>query len=275
MATASVLPPLTEAIIHAVCRLVDDHGSPREPSHSQVGFVIEQAGLSEVDHAENPRPAGKERRLRAILTWAHVNDIERGQALLLHLFPLLRGCSGFMEGPHFVGHNQLLSAQEAFAAEGWELTAIGDLHPMLLEITGGQEAEHVLRGYVRRLRRNPDDTPLIVGTSKDLLEATAKFVLFERYGEDREGNFEGLIGQAFTALDLATRHHPRAVSEPIRREFERHLYDLALDINRLRNREGTGKGRAFLPSVTTAEARAACQAMALISDYLLDALRRQ
>lgn len=100
-------------------------------------------------------------------------------------------------------------------------------------------------------------------------------MLVERYGEDREGNFEGLIGQAFTALDLATRHHPRAVSEPIRREFERHLYDLALDINRLRNREGTGKGRAFLPSVTTAEARAACQAMALISDYLLDALRRQ
>lgn len=150
VATAPVLPPLTEAIIHAVCRLVDDHGSPREPSHSQVGFVIEQAGLGRVDHAENPRPAGKERRLRAILTSAHVNDIERGQALLLHLFPLLRGCSGFMEGPHFVGDNQLLSAQEAFAAEGWELTAIGDLHPMLLEITGGQEAEHVLRGYVRR-----------------------------------------------------------------------------------------------------------------------------
>lgn len=207
---SSALPPLTDAIIHAVCRLVDDHGNPREPAHSQSGFEIERAGLAEFDPGKNPKPVGKERRLRQVLTMAHEQKVAKGQLLVGRTMSLLQGCGGFMEGgPNYAGRDAIAIAAEAFKGEGWELAWNGDLGPMLLDGVTGAEAEIVLRGYVRRLRRNPDDSPLIVGTSKDLLEATAKHVLLERWGAVPEAHFPGLLGQAFTALAMATRHDPK------------------------------------------------------------------
>ena len=271
---SNAVPPLSEAIIHAVCRLVDDYKDPREPSHSQLTFAIERAGLAEVDRSENPQRAGKERRLRAVLTWAHENDVPKGQLLVSYVFPLLQGCSGFMTGsPHYVGDNPIAAAHEAFRSEGWELAPNGDLFPMLLDGLTGAEAERILRSYVSRLRRNPDDSPLIVGTSKDLLEATAKHVLLERYGEERHASFPVLLGQAFIALELATPQTPPASAELPYRDIERAYYTMACAVNRLRNREGSGHGQPFLPTVTVPQARAACQVIAIVSDYMLDALK--
>lgn len=270
----SALAPLNDAIIHAVCRLVDDYGNPREPAHSQIGFEIERAGLAEFDPGKNPKPVGKERRLRQVLTMAQEQQVAKGQLLVGRTISLLQGCGGFMEGgPNYAGHDAVAIAQEAFKGEGWELAWNGDLGPLLLDGVTGAEAEIVLRGYVRRLRRNPDDSPLVVGTSKDLLEATAKHVLLERWGAVPDANFPGLLGQAFTALEMATRHGPKEPGEAPQRDIERAYYELGCSVNRLRNKEGTGKGNAFLPTVTPVEARAACQAMALISDYMLDALK--
>jgi hypothetical protein len=50
------------------------------------------------------------------------------------------------------------------------------------------------------------------------------------------------------------------------------LYDLACAVNRLRNRQGTGHGRPFEPTVTQAQARTAVQSMGLVVARLLDAL---
>lgn len=272
-AVSDPLPPLTEAIIHAVCRLVDDHKQPREPSHSQLTWAVARAGLEDVDRAENPRPAGKEKRLRALLTWTYERDITKGQLLVSYVVPMIQGCSGFMAGsPNYVGENPIATARQVFADEGWELAPNGDLHPLLLDGVPSVEADRILRTYVRRLRRNPDDSPLVVGTSKDLLEATAKHAVLERWGSVPEANFPGLLGQAFTAVGLATRFDTRRPGEAAQRDIERSYYDLGCAVNKLRNKEGTGKGSAFLPTVTPSQARAACQAMALISDYLLDAL---
>jgi len=55
-------------------------------------------------------------------------------------------------------------------------------------------------------------------------------------------------------------------------QFECALYELACAVNRLRNREGTGHGRPFLPNVTEPEARAAIESMGLIAEKLLSAL---
>jgi len=50
------------------------------------------------------------------------------------------------------------------------------------------------------------------------------------------------------------------------------LYELGCAVNRLRNTEGTGHGRPFLPNVTDGEARTAVEAMGMIAGRLLDAL---
>ena len=52
-------------------------------------------------------------------------------------------------------------------------------------------------------------------------------------------------------------------------KIERAFFELACAINNLRNREGTGHGRPWLPSVTEAEARIAVEGMGNIAEYLL------
>ena len=47
------------------------------------------------------------------------------------------------------------------------------------------------------------------------------------------------------------------------------MYDLACGINQLRNKQGTGHGRPWLPTVTDAEARMATEMMGVIAERLL------
>jgi hypothetical protein len=108
------------------------------------------------------------------------------------------------------------------------------------------------------------------------MEATAAHVLTELWGDyPEDANFPALLGQAFVALDLATPEHPSQPGEPAMRRVERELYELACAVNGLRNREGTGHGRPWLPSVTPPEARVAIRATGTISDLMLDKLRER
>jgi len=54
--------------------------------------------------------------------------------------------------------------------------------------------------------------------------------------------------------------------------LERSLYKLGCSINTLRNKEGTGHGRIFLPNVSKDEARLAIESMGIISEFLLSKL---
>jgi hypothetical protein len=54
--------------------------------------------------------------------------------------------------------------------------------------------------------------------------------------------------------------------------IEESLFPLAISINRQRNNQGSGHGRPFPVTVTIREARRATQAMALVSQSLLDRL---
>ena len=270
-----LLPPLSEAIITAVSRLVeDDRDHRRDPSHSDLTSHVKRAGLATADLTA---PAGKEKRIRAILGWAIENDEPAGRALVGYVVAEVRGCGGFRpESVNYVGADAIENARAAFSAEGFHLSIDGILLPIAFDGLTGRDATHALRSYARRAVRGADDDPLVVGTSKDLLEATAAHVLIERFGDyPRDANFPALLGQAFVALDLSTPAHPKQPGEPARCRVERSLYELACSVNRLRSREGTGHGRPWLPSVSPIEARVAIRAMGMISDLLLDKLNDQ
>jgi hypothetical protein len=55
--------------------------------------------------------------------------------------------------------------------------------------------------------------------------------------------------------------------------MERALFDLPCGVNRLRNKQGTGHGRPFLPSVTPQQAKTAIESMGIVAEYLLAVLR--
>lgn len=264
--------PLTDCILVAVSQLVDDAQTDRrEPSHSDLGFVIERHGLSAGDPAAQRQSVGKAKRVKLVLSWAIEHAPDDGGYLLSALIALIRGMGGFRESsPNFVGAEAYKNAAAAFAGEGYELSSDGDLRPRLLDSLTTLELPDALNAYVRRAKRGAADAALVTGTGKDLLEAVAAYVLQRRYGcYSITSNFPTLVGQAFVALGLATSQDQVVPGEGPQRRVERALYELACAINQLRNKEGTGHGRPWISNLADAEARMATELMGIISEWLL------
>ncbi len=277
MATNQAKPasaPLTDAVIAALARLMDDSQSPtgsRQPSHSDVEGQFRRADLIQADPNQAGRPVGKAKRIRGVLHWAIENDIEKGERLVYLLVALVRGVGGFRDGSsNFAGADAIQDLREAFASEGFNLAETGELLPVVLDTLTGHELTEALKAYVRRARRGVLDAALVTGTGKDLVEAVAAHVLVHRFGNYSESaNFPTLLGQAFVAAGLCAVTKPSPTAQE---QMDLALYELACAVNRLRNREGTGHGRPFLATVTQGQARTAVQSMGLVAARLLDTL---
>jgi hypothetical protein len=269
--------PLSDSIIVATAHLVHDaQAETREPSHSDLTYEIERAGLASVDPNASGKPLGKAKRVRTVLNWAYEHDSASGERLVAGLISHIRGCGGFREtSSNFVGLEAIQNARAAFAAEGYDLGLDGDLRPRVLDGLSEAQLSEALRAYVRRAKRGSEDAALVAGTSKDLLEAVAAHALVKLWGTyPSHTNFPGLLGQAFTALGLATSQDKPVAGEPAQKGMERALYELGCAVNRLRNRDGTGHGRPFLPSVTADQARSAVESMGVVAEYILNALEK-
>jgi hypothetical protein len=269
--------PLTDSVIVVIARLVDDaQAETREPSHSDIEFQIRRARLTQGDPKAQGQVVGKAKRVRGTLNWALENDPQAGELLVENLIALIRGCGGFRPtSPNYVGEHAIADAVAAFHAEGYELTLDGELRPVVLDSLSGAALSAALESYVRRARRGVADAALVTGTGKDLLEATAAHILVERHGSYPQTNFQGLLGQAFVAIDMATPQHPIKPGEPPQKKIERAMFEIACAVNALRNKVGTGHGRPWLPNVTDAEARTAIEFMGAIAEWMLDAHLRK
>ena len=272
--TRQGVAPLTDSVIAALSRLVDDAQSPsgaRQPSHSEIEDQFRRAGLLDVDPNQTGRPIGKAKRIRSVLQWAIENNIEAGEKLVFYLVALVRGVGGFREGSsNFVGSEPIQDLRDAFQSEGFTLAESGELLPVVLDTLAGRELTDALKAYVRRARRGVLDAALVTGTGKDLVEAVAAHVLVERFGTyPQTAHFPTLVGQAFVAAGLYATRAPNPTAQD---QMDLALYDLACAVNRLRNRQGTGHGRPFEPTVTQTQARTAVQSMGLVAARLLDAL---
>jgi Abortive infection C-terminus len=148
------------------------------------------------------------------------------------------------------------------------------LQPTGLDTLEGAQLTIALDAYARRARRGSEDAALLVGTAKDLLEATAAHVISERFGQyPEQANLPTLLGQAFTALGLATPHTPLQSGASPQQRLERALYEAGCAVNALRNKQGSGHGRPWLPTVSDAEARTAVPVIGTIAGFLLSAHR--
>jgi hypothetical protein len=220
--------------------------------------------------------AGKEKRVRAVLSWALDNDVDAGRRLVAILVSAVKGSGGFRrESPNFVEIEPVTNLRAAFGSEGWLLMSDGELAPTLVsEDLVGPAVTETLAAYARRATKGHRDDALVIGTSKDLLEATAAHILVERYGSYNAAlPFEALLGQAYIAVGLALPSEKEASGEPARKKLERAMFQAALGVNRLRNKAGVGHGRPFLPDVGSVESRIAVQTMGSVAELLLDALR--
>lgn len=269
-------PPLTDSIVVAVARLVDDSQSDkREPAHSDIEFQIDQAKLASADPGRlSSKPIGKSKRVRGTLSWALSNNLPAGESLVAGLISTVQAYGGFRPtSSNYCGAEAIANLTAVFAANGWDLSSDGSLQPRVLDTLAGKALTAALQAYADRARRGSLDSPLLAGTAKDLLEATAAHALVQKWGAyPSTSNFPTLLGQAFTALGLATPTDPVVAGEPINMRMERAAYELACALNALRNKQGTGHGRPWVSSVTPSQARFSIESMGNIASLMLDAL---
>jgi hypothetical protein len=215
---------------------------------------------------------GKAKRVRAVLSWALEAAPDSAEVFVAAFVAMLRGKGGFRSDfRNFVCQDALADAMEAFGSEGFVLSPDGDLRPTNLDTLEGSALTNALESYVRRARRGSEDAALLVGTGKDLVEATAAHVIHQRYGRyPQHSNFQAL-GQAFVAVGMTTPQTPAQPGESPQCRLHRSLYDAACAVNTLRNKQGIGHGRPWLPNVSDGEARASVQLMGIVAGFLLNA----
>lgn len=272
----AIRPPLTDAIVVATSRLVDDSQTEkREPTHSDIQFQIDQANLASADPGRlSSKPIGKSKRVRGTLSWALSNNPSAGESLVSGLISTVQGYGGFRPtSSNYCGSEAITNLITVFAAQGWDLSLDGSLQPRVLSSLTGKALTSALQAYADRAQRGSLDSPLLAGTAKDLLEATAAHVLVEKWGAyPSTSNFPTLLGQAFTALGFATSSDPVVAGEPAQKRVERAAYDLGCALNALRNKEGTGHGRPWISGITPVQASFSIESMGNIASLMLDTL---
>ncbi len=153
--------------------------------------------------------------------------------------------------PNYCQEDVITTCMQSFVGEPVELAVDGTLRARSLEGLAGRNLSYALRSYVTRARRGHEDSVLVAGTDKDLIEATAAHVLAERYGSYTPADFPTLLGQAFYALGLAAQRPKQEAGgiEGARVSMSVSLYELGCSVNRLRNKAGSGHGRPFVPEL--------------------------
>jgi len=263
---------LTEEIVSAISRFCDRKG----PTHDELSRYFARFGLERFDPARKfpDDSIGKMKRVREVLSQALDSDQEAGAKLVRALVGAIKATGGFRStSPDYAGDEVIQAAQDAFRTAGYDLDPEGNLRPAVLENLEGVEATEALRAYVRRAQGGSNDAALVVGTGKDLLEATARHVLVGATGAyPTSADFPTTLYQAFERLGMSASYDMlQKLDRNPRAAIEQSLYLLGNAVNRLRNAEGIGHGRPFPATVTNAQARIAIQAMGLVSQLLLEA----
>ncbi len=267
--------PLTDAIIIALSNMVDDaKGETRKPSHYDIGYEIERVGLLKADPKQQGMTVGKAKRVRAVLNWSMENNYEAGERLAKRILELVRGVGGFRkESPNYIGIYAVEDIKGVLKTVGVSLGEDGTIVPVIIDNLPIVEQKYALKVYIQRAKRGAEDAALLVGTSKDLLEAVSAYILQVRWGSNPSiMNFPTLLGQAFTALGLATTNDPIVSGEAVQKRMERAFYEVACAVNQLRNKQGTGHGHPFVSTIKHEEGKAAIETMGIIAEYMINKL---
>ena len=265
---------LSDELTILLPRFVDQRG----PSHDELSRLIKRAGLTDADPRGDDPNAGKVKRVRAVLAHAIDREPSNGEIFVKMFVEQVRACGAFRPGsPDCPGEETIAALQASFRHHGFDLDPEGHLRPRLLENLQGTELTEALSAYVRRAQTGASDAELVIGTAKNLEEATVRHVLKELTGEyptsGRAASFPMVLYDAFTALNLAVS--TQQLDKDPYKALQQALFLLACAVNRLRNDRGDGHGRPEPSVATLLESRLSSQSAGLMCELLLSALRHR
>lgn len=241
------------------------------PTHAAVSRVLTSNGYSDDYHYQTGGAGpNKEQRVLAGFGSARRRPL-RARAFMDDILGLLRldGLIGDAEGQS----DDEKRLRAALGRIGWYLSEQGELRAFAgVDVnTGGRKA---LDEQLDRLRRSTADPALLIGTAKDLLESVAKFVLEETgFPNTSKMDFGGLWHLARERLGI----HPKQVDPDIAgfeavRSIHQSTWNIAEQVNALRNLQGTGHGRTLPTGITEELAILVVREACSVAEYVLTLL---
>lgn len=263
-------PPVSEDIAVTIARFyLGGAGS----THPKLSASFQKSGYADADpYDPQTRTPSKEVRIARVIQ-AAVRRPVKARELMDSLLRDLRAGGFFHDGS--IPVDVLNRAQSAFQKQGWELSDDGELQqvgPVNFD-TGGRPA---LDEQLHRLQGAVDDPALALGSAKDLLEAVAKFVLHELdWPTSANADFRERWHFARERLNILPQQV--AADAPGAKHIKTVLqsaWQIAEQVNDLRNLQGTGHGRTLPTGVTPELARLVVREACSIAEFTLAALDR-
>ena len=252
------------------------------PRHSTLTRVFARAGYGDAapyDPGNALLQPNKENRVRDTVG-AAARDPYRSRELIDGLLSEYRVAGFFTrtQDPALEDHRQdnVQTLRQAFARIDWELTNDGQIRPAGIGTLSALEGRPAIEDQLARLRRASDDPALLLGTAKEMLESTAKYVLdVFTVPYSSSSDFEQLWFHARDRLGL----HPKDVdvSQPGGeqvREILQASWSIARMTNELRNVEGTGHGRTLPTGMTSETALLVVREACSVAQMVLSSLDR-
>ncbi len=167
-------------------------------------------------------------------------------------------------------------AQAAYARIDCELTDSGELSPLSIGSVTSLQGRPAIDIQLKRLRESTDDPALLIGTSKELLESTAKYVL-EAFSVPYKTNvsFDELWHHTRDRLGLLPTQVDMTAAGAIEvREILQSSWTIVKTTNSIRNQEGTGHGRTLPTGMTSEMALLVVRESCSIAEMVLSTLDR-
>jgi hypothetical protein len=230
------------------------------PRHAVLSRIFTQAGYGSAAPYDSNSPnqqMNKEDRIRVTVS-AAVRDPARSRELVDGLLAEFRVAGIFTRhadnAAEHLRSTSVETLRRAFSRIDWELTTDGQLRPAGVGQVSALEGRPAIEDQLARLRRATDDPALLVGTAKEMLESTAKYVLdVFSTPYSAKSDFDELWFHARDRLGL--RPEQVDTGQPGGKQVREVLqssWSIARMTNEVRNVEGTGHGR-ILPTAMTAE----------------------
>ena len=235
------------------------------PSHGDISRALDSVDLEEDEPTGNKRD-----RVQAAVAQVDSQKLSHLVEVLVEMLVH----SGSFDGQHKASdtiisllQKRLLPYRMTLRQDGTLLDSrsLGTTPETLLSLP-------ILHDHISRMRLalHQDDSALLLGSSKELLESTSKFVLGE-LNLATPSEFPSLLSAALTAVGL----HPKSVQldgegAAATKRILGGLQQIGTGVNELRNDHGTGHGRATNLKLGLRHARLAAGAAIVLATTILD-----
>lgn len=261
---------LNDEVVGALGRFFFGGGGP---SHAALTQAFTSAGV--VRHDPYDSKTGLPNKQQRVLQVGRLaqRDAAAAKKMTENILNALRLDGAFRDAAEA---ENVRSLREALQHVGWTLSDDGRLqHAGYVDLdTGGRAA---LDEQLERLGRNIDDPAALLGIAKELLEAIAKFVLDDGgMPVPKSAPFDMVITLAFERLSFTTGQVDEAVPGAKQvRAIHGSAKKIALQVNELRNLQGTGHGRTLPTGISPETARFVIREVTHVAELMLSTHDRQ